>query len=162
MKIRKSTINDLEDILKIYAIARKYMKETGNPNQWKDDRPRKEDIIADINNGNHYIVYDEDGINGAFSFIIGDDPTYSYIEGGNWLNDDKYGTLHKVASAQTKRDILSFILSYCSNLIDNIRIDTHEDNKIMQHLILKNGFTKCGIIYLLDGEPRIAYQKKFR
>lgn len=162
MKIKKSTINDLKDILKIYAIARKYMKETGNPNQWKDNKPEKEEIIKDINNANHYIVYDSDGIHGAFSFIIGDDPTYSYIEGGSWLNDEKYGTLHKVASAQTKRGILSFILSYCSNLIDNIKIDTHEDNKIMQHLILKNGFTKCGIIYLLDGEPRIAYQKKFR
>ena len=161
MKIRKSISSDINDILIIYERARSFMKETGNPNQWKDNKPEKEEILKDINDGNHYIVYDDDGIYGAFSFIIGIDPTYNYIEGA-WLNNENYGTLHKVASAQTKHGILSFILGYCSALVDNIRIDTHEDNKVMQHLILKNGFTKCGIIYLLNGEARIAYQKKIR
>ena len=161
MKIRKSISSDINDILIIYERARSFMKETGNPNQWRDNKPEKEEISKDINDGNHYIVYDDDGIYGAFSFIIGEDPTYNYIEGA-WLNNEKYGTLHKVASAQTKHGILSFILGYCSALVDNIRIDTHEDNKVMQHLILKNSFTKCGIIYLLNGEPRIAYQKRIR
>ena len=30
----------------------------------------------------------------------------------------------------------------------------------MQHLLDKLKFRKCGIIYLLDGNPRIAYQKE--
>ena len=29
----------------------------------------------------------------------------------------------------------------------------------MQHLLEKNGFTRCGIIHVADGTPRIAYQK---
>ena len=33
------------------------------------------------------------------------------------------------------------------------------DNQIMQHLLEKNGFTRCGIIHVADGTPRIAYQK---
>ena len=28
----------------------------------------------------------------------------------------------------------------------------------MQHLFEKNGFKKCGIIYLEDGSERLAYQ----
>ena len=40
-----------------------------------------------------------------------------------------------------------------------VRADTHADNKIMQHLLEENGFTKCGIIHVEDGTPRIAYQK---
>lgn len=40
-----------------------------------------------------------------------------------------------------------------------MRIDTHENNKVMQHLIKKNGFQECGIIYVEDGSPRIAYEK---
>ena len=40
-----------------------------------------------------------------------------------------------------------------------IRIDTHRDNKIMQHNLLKYGFTYCGIIYLANGDERLAYQK---
>ena len=30
---------------------------------------------------------------------------------------------------------------------------------IMQHNILKHGFTYCGIIYLLSGDKRLAYQR---
>ena len=29
----------------------------------------------------------------------------------------------------------------------------------MQHNILKHGFAYCGIIYLLSGDERLAYQK---
>ena len=36
MQIRKATMNDLPDILAIYAYARKYMKEHGNPDQSRD------------------------------------------------------------------------------------------------------------------------------
>lgn len=39
MQIRKATMNDLPDILAIYAYARKYMKEHGNPDQWRDSYP---------------------------------------------------------------------------------------------------------------------------
>ena len=43
---------------------------------------------------------------------------------------------------------------------NNIRIDTHRDNKIMQHNIEKHCFTYCGIIYLANGDERLAYQKQ--
>ena len=29
----------------------------------------------------------------------------------------------------------------------------------MQKVLEENGFTKCGIIHVADGTPRIAYQK---
>ena len=48
---------------------------------------------------------------------------------------------------------------FCFSHDTNIRIDTHHDNKIMQHNIQKHGFTYCGIIYLLSGDERMAYQK---
>lgn len=31
--------------------------------------------------------------------------------------------------------------------IKSLRIDTHENNEIMQHLITKNGFTKVGELH---------------
>ncbi len=34
MKIRTATILDLERILEIYAYARTFMAQTGNPTQW--------------------------------------------------------------------------------------------------------------------------------
>ena len=43
--------------------------------------------------------------------------------------------------------------------LPELRADTHADNKIMQHLLEKNGFTRCGVIHVADGSPRFAYQK---
>ena len=54
---------------------------------------------------------------------------------------------------------MELCLSFCETKISNIRVDTHNDNKIMQYLLEKHGYQKCGIIYVKDGSPRIAYQK---
>ena len=39
------------------------------------------------------------------------------------------------------------------------RQDTHRDNHILQHILKKHGFQYCGIIYLLNGDERLAFQK---
>jgi hypothetical protein len=54
---------------------------------------------------------------------------------------------------------MDFALHYCESQIGNIRIDTHKDNVIMQHILESHYYTKCGTIYADDGMPRIAYQK---
>lgn len=51
------------------------------------------------------------------------------------------------------------VITWCLEHCESLRADTHEDNKIMQHLLEKNGFARCGIILADDGKPRIAYQK---
>ena len=99
------------------------------------------------------------GICGTFAFIIGDDPTYRILEHGHWLNQAPYGTIHRLASSGSVKGIFSTCLAWCLAQIPNIRIDTHQDNLVMQHLLEKNGFHKCGIIYVEDNSPRLAYQK---
>ena len=49
-------------------------------------------------------------------------------------------------------------LAFCKGIISHIRIDTHQDNKVMQHVVEKHGFRRRGIIYIADGSPRIAYE----
>lgn len=158
MTIRKSRIEDIEAMQSVYEYARKFMKETGNPNQWKDDKPYLKDLINDIDNGNSYIIEENDEIAGVFSFIEGEDKTYLYIEDGKWLNDNPYGTIHRIASNGKMKNVFETALNYCLNRCSDIRIDTHQDNKVMQHKLQKNGFVRCGIIYLEDGESRIAFQ----
>ncbi|SFA86839.1 hypothetical protein SAMN05216249_10420 [Acetitomaculum ruminis DSM 5522] len=155
---RKATKEDIVRIQEIYAFAREQMRKTGNPNQWGDNKPPLETIMSDIKNGNLILICNPD-ICGVFSFTIGLEKTYSIIENGKWLNDDKYGVIHKVASAGNNCGIMEAVLFYCEKKIGNIRIDTHNDNKIMQHILEKNGYVKCGRIYVEDGSPRIAYQK---
>lgn len=158
MIIRKTTMEDLNEILDIYAYAREQMRKNGNPTQWGNHSPAKETIIHDIEEGNSYVLEENQILCGVFSFIIGDDITYHYIE-GKWLNDEPYGTIHRVASNGKVKGIFEKCLDYCEAHYANIRVDTHENNHIMQHLLEKNGYQKCGIIYVEDGTPRIAYQK---
>lgn len=156
MTVRKATMNDLERIDAIYQRAREYMKETGNPNQWKNYHPALETITEDIELGQLYLLCDDGTIHGVFAFIPGVDHTYNVIDGA-WLNDEPYAAVHRVASAGLKRGVLADIMSYCTSLCDNIRIDTHLDNKIMQHQLTKLGFKHCGTIILDIGEPREAF-----
>ncbi len=156
MIIRNAAPFDLNEILNIYAIARQFMRDTGNPNQWKNTNPTQETIEKDISDKNLYVLCDGEDIHGVFAYIEGVDPTYNYIE-GKWLNDEPYSAVHRVASAGKSRGVLKQIMDYAISRTDNIRIDTHEDNKVMQHSLERLGFVRCGIIYLMNGEPRIAY-----
>lgn len=136
------------------------MKETGNPHQWKDISPTEEQVKEDIKRQNCYLIVDDNNhIFGVFALLFEDDPTYTYIE-GKWLNDEKYGVIHRIASSLERKEVLKTAIDYAFSNTNNVRIDTHKDNHIMQHLLEKYGFQKCGIIYLLNGETRIAYHKK--
>ena len=158
MYVRKAKIEDLTDIMHIYKIAQDFMIESGNPNQWGHSYPKKELIEEDIKNEVCYVVCEDDFPHGVFALFKREEPTYSYIENGEWLNDDEYVTVHRIASDGQKKGIFGCAINYCKNISNNIRIDTHENNLIMQKLIEKSGFHKCGIIFVSDGSPRIAYQ----
>ena len=158
MIVRKTEMRDVAAAEEIYSLARKFMHENGNPNQWIN-RPSKEDLIADIENGCGHVVEDEGEIIGVFFFCLGDDPTYNIIENGKWIDDSPYGVIHRVAVKYRGQGIVDFIYNYCFNIRQNIRIDTHRDNIPMQKSLLKNGFSYCGIIHLENGDERLAYQK---
>lgn len=159
MKIRKATCDDMESILFVYATAREYMRNTGNPDQWGTEYPQAELLASDISKGELFVGEDEHGcIRFVFAFIVGEDPTYLHIEDGGWLSDKPYGTIHRIANDGTVKGVVKMALEYCKKTISNLRIDTHEKNKTMQHVVEKLGFIRCGIIYIEDGTPRIAYQ----
>lgn len=159
MFIRPAESGDFETILSIYAHAREQMRLHGNPTQWGNDRPSPETVREDIDKGQSYVMLHEGTLCGVFAFIIGEDPTYQRIEEGAWLNCEPYGTLHRIAGNGQVRGILSYALAFCEEMTGNIRIDTHEDNGIMRHLLEKHGFQRCGYIHVEDGTQRIAYQK---
>lgn len=158
MNIRKAETDDLDDIMRIYRTAQDFMIESGNPDQWGHSYPSSELIVDDISRGVCYLLCDNGTAHGVFALFEGDEPTYKYIENGRWLNDDAYVTVHRIAGDGKIRGIFSCAMEYCKDISDNIRIDTHKSNLIMQHVIEKSGFEKCGRIYVADGTPRIAYQ----
>lgn len=161
MVIRHAQLCELDEILDIYAIAKRFMDEHGNKNQWSgDDAVKREKIEAFIEN-NQLFVGEEDGkIHFVFAYILGEDPTYKVIEKGSWLNEEPYGTVHRLASKGTAKGVVRTIANWALTQCSNLRIDTHNDNKVMQGALKNAGFSYCGIIYLESGDPRLAYQLK--
>lgn len=158
--IRKAGASDTDAILAVMTAARGIMRSSGNLHQWGDNYPSAEAIAADRERGGGFVIVDDGCITGYFAFLPSPEPTYSYIEGGDWLDDSlPYHVIHRIASFPEARGIFNDMLAWCSEREPNIRIDTHRDNRIMQHLLAKHGFSYCGIIYLASGDERLAYQR---
>ena len=160
MDIRKAKEEDIYVIMTVFDAAKLFMRKTGNDKQWVDGYPSKELILDNIRDDCFYVcLSDEQQIIGVFCYKFGDDATYEKIYDGEWLNDKPYGVVHRIASNGIQRRIADFCLQWCIDNCKNIRIDTHRDNAVMQNVLKRNGYQRCGIIYLANGAERIAFQK---
>lgn len=159
-EIVTATAEDLPRIMEIYDIAKAYMRANGNPNQWNGAYPDPETLRTDIEKQRLY-VYKKDGrIHGVFMLLLEEEPTYAYIEDGSWREGETpYGTIHRLAGDGEVKGLFAKCVAFCEKKVLYLRADTHFDNHTMQHLLEKNGFERRGIIYLKNGDPRIAYQK---
>ncbi len=154
--VRNAVLEDMPKILSIYAYARQFMEDTGNPNQWGKTNPPESQLLEDIAQGQLYVI-ESDGIHGVFFLGFDADPTYATIYDGSWLSDEPYGTIHRIAG-DGAGGIVGTAVAFAKEKTSHLRIDTHEDNKVMQHVVEKHGFIRRGIIHLSNGSPRIAYE----
>lgn len=160
---RHSCPEEIEAIMEIYENAKAFMRSRGNFSQWNGPYPSADTILADMAAGHHYVAADGSGrLLAAFSCIPGKDPTYGYIEDGQWLNDGPYVTIHRIASSGQRRRMLDRCVEFCTGFAENIRMDTHADNRPMLEAATRAGFVRCGVIYLADGSPRTAFLKPCR
>lgn len=164
MKIRKSRETDLARMMEIYAQARRFMAEHGNPKQWgATNWPPQALIENDIRNGNSYVCINDAGeVIGTFFYVFGADvePTYRNICEGAWLDASDYGVVHRIAADGSEKGIGQFCLNWVYDRCGHVRIDTHGDNAVMQGLLVKLGYKRTGTIYVEeDNDPRLAYEK---
>ena len=156
MEIRKAKTDDISAIMRIRDIAKKRMRSDGNMNQWIGSYPSEELFLSDIEEGNLYAITDGGTIHAFFYFAIGIEPSY-----WNLPADCEYGTIHRIASDGEIRNVLRTAVDYAMEKVSLLRIDTHRDNKRMQHQIAKCGFEFIGIIHLIsDGTERLCYEKR--
>lgn len=178
MLVRKAKYQDIPRLMEIFRAARQIMRESGNLNQWGDDYPSEEIVRSDIDNGTSMVMCDKhDGrIIATMAFIPGPDPTYAELfseedlsKTRSWPYDGPYHVIHRIAVCEPGHGAAVKMLDWAFTRLceDNptsgtvsIRIDTHKDNVIMHHILGSYGFTRCGIIYLANGNPRTAYQKQ--
>lgn len=156
--IRKSTNEDIERMMEIFAHARKFMASTGNPDQWAENYPGRELLLHDIEKSDSFVMLQDGRIIATFVLRPGDDPTYKVIYDGAWQDDGPYATIHRIASDGSRNGILHLAVQFALKKYRSIRIDTHRDNRVMRTAILREGFRYCGIINCWNGTERLAYQ----
>lgn len=168
MIFRKSVPADINAILEIIKQAQHYFKEN-NIDQWQNNYPNYETIQEDIASENSYVLEKNNTVIATSAIVFTGESTYEKIYEGKWLTDNKYATIHRIAVREYYKgqgisaEVISETEKLCHEKgFNSIRVDTHEDNKSMQKMLSKNGFEYCGIIYLSDGNKRIAFEKVLR
>ena len=166
MIIRPANASDLPALRPVFEAAKAIMRADGNPDQWSAPGfPPDSLLLRDIARGGGYVIDSVmPGLTGRllprayFALLPSPEPTYDRIDGA-WLTDESYGVIHRIASYPEDHGIFAAIIDFAAARYAHLRIDTHRDNRIMQHLIEKHGFTYCGIIWLSDGTERLAYER---
>ena len=155
----------IDEIMNIYDCARKYMRANGNHIQWRDGYPSREIIMSDISKGQCRIYIRDEKIAAVFSLDYNGEPRFSKLREGEWLNEDKYVVVKRIAVADDmhKKGIASECFAHAlkhakEKNVYNIRLMTYKDNIAMLKAMEKFGFVCCGSIDLGDGYPRTAYQ----
>lgn len=167
MKVRKAVLNDLDSIMLIIEEAKRFLKEQGI-DQWQNGSPNDELILGDIKKEQGYVLFEEKEIIAYMALCYGEDASYHTVYDGEWLYPNAiYGTIHRTAisSKFRGRGIAKLLFQAADDLcreknLNSIRIDTHPDNELMKHLIIREGYQPCGYVFLQqDGTKRLVFEK---
>ncbi len=164
---RLATLKDINQIMEAVEDSREILRLQGN-GQWQDGYPNKDDFINDINNQNLYVVLDkndETKIAGVCALTFYEED-YHHLYEGEWLTDLDYMVMHRVAlnkryAHQGYGDLLFETFLDVAKLkgYHSLRIDTHEGNAVMRHLITKFDFEFCGRVILPPNKDRMVFEK---
>lgn len=159
MILRKAHMNEAEQCYACIEDAKAYQHSLGFA-QWHAGYPTLARVREDIEKDIGYVF--EDGEVIGYCAIADEEPAYDSIEGA-WKTDRPYLVVHRMAFSQKaqgkglSKEAFACIRQLCAEKgIGAIRIDTHDDNKVMQHILSREGFVHCGTIYY-DG-PRLAFE----
>ncbi|NLL47598.1 MAG: GNAT family N-acetyltransferase [Firmicutes bacterium] len=165
MHFRKSTYLDVPEIMKIIKEGQEYLRQAGIP-QWQNGYPSQEVITLDIERGNSYVLVQDGQIVATTVLEFAGDPNYATIYEGEWLTRGRYGAIHRIAIAKNQKGqglaarMMDAMEEICKERgVFSLRVDTHEKNQSMQRMLQKTGFQYCGVIFLADGAPRVAFEK---
>ena len=160
---RKAELSEIAPIWEILHQAIQRRKEDGSQ-QWQDGYPNPEVVQKDIEKGEGFVLVEGETIIGYSAILINDEPAYENIE-GNWLSNDDFVVVHRVAISEKylgkgfAKMIIKYIENFAlSNNIYSIKADTNFDNIAMMKIFENLGYNYCGEVYF-RGSPRKAYEK---
>ena len=162
MRLREARKEEAETCYRCIEDARVYHKSLGFV-QWHPGYPTLQVVLDDIDAGTGY-AFEADGVViGYCCIVVGEEPAYREIEGA-WKTDRPYAVVHRMAFGETvrgnglSREAFDLLRAFCEERgVSAIRVDTQEENKVMQHILEREGFAYCGLIRF-DGGPKLAYE----
>ena len=169
---RRAEIADMDALLDILEQAKAYLRESG-VDQWQEGYPNREALAADIEAGRGWLFecVDNGEIAGYECVAMTPEVCYREIDGA-WLTEgENYAVIHRAMAAARYRGtrLAAEMFSFAAELAAgmgrlSVRVDTHRDNKAMNRLCEKQGFTYCGVVDLGLVDPasdslRNAYEK---
>jgi len=163
--LRKTTMNDIPTVMEIIEQGKAYLKSNGI-DQWQNGYPNEDVIKEDITNGYGYVLESADKVIGTVALSFDGEPWYDDITDGEWLTNGEFLVIHRLAVSPDVRgtNVASEVIKQAEQLcaqhgVNSIKIDTHEDNIIMQKFVKKNGFGYCGMVILGSEGERLAFEK---
>lgn len=155
---------ELDAVMAILHSGRLFQRAQGFV-QWDDTHPTREAVEEDIRSGNGYAIRVAGELAGYLCLSFDGDPAYPEIRGA-WRFEGNYAVVHRMAIGENHRGrgLTGEVFRLAGRLaqfrgVDILRIDTHEDNLRMRHVLEKNGFVCCGTVVQNGGE-RLAFDKK--
>lgn len=163
--LRKTELCELDAAVRIIEDGRAYLKSQGLT-QWQTGYPDRTCVGEDILAEKGWFLTDGENVMAYMCLDFSGEPAYGAIK-GNWLTpaDAEYLVIHRLAfDARFRgRGLASAAFSlaerHCAEKgVHSIRVDTDPENKIMQHILQKIGFTYCGTIWFAGGD-KLAFEK---
>lgn len=161
--LRKGEINELNVAMDIIHEGQRHLMEQGI-DQWQGGYPSEELVASDLDAGRGYFLCKDEAVLGYLVIDFDGEPAYNKID-GKWLTNGDYVIVHRFALKSNARSkgMASKTFELVSAIarekgVHSLKIDTSPENKKMVHLLEKNGFSYCGIIFY-EGE-RVAYEKE--
>ena len=167
---RRSTAEDIPGVMEIVRQAQRYLRESGT-DQWQDGYPNEDVLRSDVERGRGWVFECEGRIAGYVCISMDVEASYAHID-GRWLTEGgNYAVVHRSMVGDDFRgshlaaEMFSLAFDLAAGLgKQSVRVDTHRDNKAMNRLAQKLGFTFCGEVDVSLMDPgrdprRNAYEK---
>ncbi|MBC8585248.1 GNAT family N-acetyltransferase [Youxingia wuxianensis] len=165
IELRLVKSEEIQIAMEIINAAKIHLKEQGI-DQWQTGYPDYACIERDIIDQKGFFVVDEESILGYLCIDYDGESAYDNMQ-GTWNTSENYVVVHRMAFTEKSRGkgVSSVVFRLVEELskrkgINSFRVDTDADNKKMQHILKKNGFSYCGTIWF-DNSEKIAFDKTF-
>ena len=168
MIFRKATHADIDRIAEIISYASQRLHKAGI-DQWQRGYPNRQSVENDVNNGVGMVLSLGNEILAYGAVIFTGEKAYDDLTGGEWLTRSnttapRYAVIHRLCVSEIfvgmgfAKQFVQAAEAMATERAESMRIDTHADNRTMQHLMRSMGYTYCGIIYF-ESRSLTAFEK---